>query len=88
MLTEAYRNHSSHRVRERAQALLLSGRGYPVVRLSEIFRSGKEPPPTESGSSYHHGKNRQGVQPGQPAVFAAGIGFCLETLPLCLPPSG
>lgn len=37
-LTEAYRNHSSHRVRERAQALLLSGRGYPVVRLSEIFK--------------------------------------------------
>lgn len=37
-LTEAYRNHPVHRVRERAQALLLSSRGYPVVRLSEIFK--------------------------------------------------
>lgn len=37
-LTEAYRNHPSHRVRERAQALLLSSRSYPVVRLSEIFK--------------------------------------------------
>lgn len=41
-LDEAYRNHPTHRVRERAKALLLSSRGYPVVRLSEIFETEHE----------------------------------------------
>lgn len=41
-LAEAYRNHPTHRVRERAKALLLSNRRYPVARLCEIFETEHE----------------------------------------------
>lgn len=36
-LDEAYRNHPCHRVRQRAQCLLLSNRGYLAARLCEWF---------------------------------------------------
>lgn len=36
-LEEAYRNHPQHRVRDRAQALLLSARGYSIAQLRNIF---------------------------------------------------
>lgn len=37
MLQEGYRNHPSHRVRERCQCLLLSSQGKSVPELTEIF---------------------------------------------------
>lgn len=36
-LTEAYRNHWSFRVRQRAHALLLNHRGYSMARIHELF---------------------------------------------------
>lgn len=37
MLQEGYRNHPSHRVRERCHCLLLSSQGKSVPELTEIF---------------------------------------------------
>lgn len=36
-LTEAYHNHPTFRVRQRAHALLLNHRGYSMTRLHELF---------------------------------------------------
>lgn len=36
-LTELYQTSSSHRERQRAQALLLSSRGYTIPTLSDLF---------------------------------------------------
>ncbi|WP_254257838.1 helix-turn-helix domain-containing protein [Methylobacter tundripaludum] len=41
-LTEAYRNHSLFRVRQRAHAILLNNRRYVIARLSELFESQHE----------------------------------------------
>jgi len=41
-LEEAHRNHSTFRVRYRAQALLLNARGYSVVQLQNLFQVGRD----------------------------------------------
>ncbi len=41
-MTEAYRNHPSFRVRQRAHAILLNNRKYVVARLSELFEAQHE----------------------------------------------
>jgi transposase len=41
-LAEAYRNHPSFRVRQRAHAILLNNRRYVVTRLCELFETQHE----------------------------------------------
>lgn len=41
-LQEAYRHHGNHRVRLRAQAILLSHRGYKLSEISQILESHRD----------------------------------------------
>ncbi|PWQ92036.1 helix-turn-helix domain-containing protein [Leucothrix pacifica] len=41
-LTQVYENHSNHRVRQRAHAILLSARGYKIPDISALLESHRD----------------------------------------------
>ena len=70
-LEEARRNHPQFRVRNRAQALLLNARAYPVAQLQRIFEVGRD-----TVSAWLNGWETKGiigifdeVRSGRPAIF-------------------
>lgn len=73
-LTEAYRNHPSFRVRQRAHAILLNNRKYVIAWLSELFEAQHE-----TVSSWLDKWETEGLmgiydcpRSGRPARFTAG----------------
>lgn len=72
-LQETYQNHSSFKVRQRAQAILLSHQGYTINQLQAIFQINRD-----YISLWIDRYNRQGIQgledlprSGRPVIYTA-----------------
>lgn len=72
-LQETYQNHSSFKVRQRAQAILLSHQGYTINQLQAIFQINRD-----YISLWIDRYNRQGIQgledlprSGRPLIYTA-----------------
>lgn len=70
-LEEVRRNHPQFRVRNRAQALLLNARAYPITQLQDLFEVGRD-----TISAWLNGWESKGIvgifdeaRSGRPSIF-------------------
>jgi transposase len=70
-LKEAYKNHPQSRVRQRAEALLLNGRGYSIVQLQHIFEVNRDTVSAWIDRRENHGITGlfDEIRSGRPPIF-------------------